>query len=47
MQNVNFEYGERRCGFNTKHQSTKAPMQVENESANDVAELFVEAKLQE
>ena len=23
MQNRNLEYGERRCGFNTKHQSTK------------------------
>ena len=25
MQNRNLEYGERRCGFNTKHQITKAP----------------------
>ena len=25
MQNGNLEYGERRCGFNLKHQSTKAP----------------------
>jgi len=25
IQNRNLEYGERRCGFNTKHQSTKAP----------------------
>jgi len=25
MQNRNLEYGERRFGFNTKHQSTKAP----------------------
>jgi hypothetical protein len=25
MQNGNFHYGERRCGVNTKHQSTKAP----------------------
>jgi hypothetical protein len=23
MQNRNLEYGGRRCGFNTKHQSTK------------------------
>jgi len=25
MQNGNLEYGERRFGFSTKHQSTKAP----------------------
>ena len=25
IQNGNLEYEERRCGFNTKHQSTKAP----------------------
>ena len=29
MQNRNLEYGGRRCGFNTKHQSTKDLMKVE------------------
>ena len=37
IQNRNLEYGERRCGFSTRHQSTKAPRSKEARNIN----LFV------
>jgi len=35
MQNRNLEYGEPRCGFNTKHQSTRAPKVDDHENQLD------------
>ena len=36
MQNRNLEYGEPRCGFNTKHQSTQS-FQMKADSFNSIS----------